>query len=159
MPAASAKHSSGDANALSVLAVVNQHEIDLGTQALAKGVTGGVRDYANKMKAEHGTNLEQTRTIASANAFTLTDTGTVKSMKAKGAAEAAKLAKLEGAAYERAYVDAMVKGHAEVLDKLDKTLIPLASDPEVVAHLKATRTHVAEHLAAAKALQAAKPAK
>ena len=155
--AAAAKHGSGDAVALSVLAVVDQHEVELGDQALSKGVDGGVRDFASNMKLEHGKNLEQARALASSKSLSIADTGPAKAAKAKGAAETARLAKLQGATYARAYVNAMVKGHAEVLAKLDRVLIPHASDAQVVALLKETRSHVAAHLAAAKALQT-KPA-
>jgi putative membrane protein len=142
-----------DAQALATLVAVDQHEVATAKQALGKGVSGGVRDFATKMQAEHGQNLDDTRRVARENKLPLASSAEVRALEAKGRSEEQSLAKLSGDAYSKAYVDAMVKGHAEVLDKLDKSLIPGAADPEVVAHLKATRGHVAEHLEAAKKLQ------
>jgi putative membrane protein len=147
----------GDGESLAFLVAVDNHEIEGGAQALAKGVGGGVADFARKMQAEHGQNLADTRKVARDNKVAIVETAAVKAQKAKGRAESARLAKLSGAAYQRAYVDAMVKGHAEVLDLIDTKLVAQSADPDVVAHLKATRSHVVMHLEAAKALQVANP--
>ena len=105
------------------------------------------------MVSDHGKNLTDTRRVARENKVSLASTPDIRAMEAQGRSEEQALGKLSGAAYSTAYVDAMVKGHTEVLDKLDSKLIPGASDPEVVAHLKATREAVSMHLAAAKALK------
>jgi len=145
--------SSGDAMALAALAAADQHEVSVAKQALAKGVSGSVRDFANRMVSDHGKNLTDTRRVARENKVSLASTPDIRAMEAQGRSEEQALGKLSGAAYSTAYVDAMVKGHTEVLDKLDSKLIPGASDPEVVAHLKATREAVSMHLVAAKALK------
>jgi putative membrane protein len=148
-----AKSMPGDAEALAELAAINQHEISVAKQALGKGVAGGVRDFATQMQADHGKNLTDTRRVARENKLPLSSSAEVRALEAKGRADQSSLAKLSGAAYSKAYVEAMVKGHAAVLGKLDATLIPGAHDPEVVAHLKATREAVAMHLAMAQKLQ------
>ena len=144
---------SGDAKALAALVAADQHEVSVARQALAKGVSGNVRDFANRMVNDHGKNLSDTRRVAQENKVSLASTPDIRAMEAQGRSEQESLGKLTGAAYSTAYVDAMVKGHQEVLDKLDGELIPGASDPEVVAHLKATREAVSMHLEAAKALK------
>jgi putative membrane protein len=149
----------GDSTALATVAAADQHEVSVARQALAKGVSGGVRDFANMMVTDHGKNLTDTRRVATENKVSLASNADVRAMEAKGRSEEQALGKLKGEAYSKAYVDAMVKGHTEVLGKLDNTLIPGASDPEVVAHLKATREAVAKHLAAAQALQGSAAAK
>jgi putative membrane protein len=149
--AASAKVSA-DGEALATLVAVNQHEIETAKQALAKGVQGSVRAFAEKMVAEHSKNLSDTRDVARDSKTHLAETAAVKALKKKTLGERQSLQKLSGDAYSKAYVEAMVKGHQDVLDKLDNQLIPQAKDAQVIAHLKATREHVAEHLAAAKAL-------
>lgn len=150
---ASAKRNPGDAGALATLVAVDQHEIAMAKQAMAKGVSGGVKDYATRMEADHGKNLRDTRRVAMENKVSTAPDADVRAMEKKGHEEMASLAKLNGDAYAKAYVDAMVKGHAEVLGKLDTQLIPGASDPEVIAHLKTTREAVAAHLEMAQKLQ------
>lgn len=146
------KSTAGDAEALATLVAADQHEVAMAKQALGKGVTGGVHDYAVKMQADHGKNLDDTRRVARENKVSTAPTAGVREMEKQGHAEMASLASLKGDAYAKAYAEAMVKGHTEVLGKLDTVLIPGATDPEVVAHLKATRDAVAMHLEAAKKL-------
>jgi putative membrane protein len=151
---AAATRLAADGEALATLAAVNQHEVELARQAQAKGVAGAVLEFAKKMQAEHSKNLADTRAVAREAKAPLAETATVKQLKQKSLGERQALQKLSGEAYSRAWVDAMVKGHSEVLGMLDTKLIPQATDARVLAHLKGTRAHVAEHLAAATALQA-----
>ena len=144
---------SGDGEALATLVAVNQHEIETAQQAVRKGVSGAVLEFARRMEAEHGKNLADTRVTARLANAPLAETAAVKALKQKSLGERQALQKLSGEAYSKAYVDAMAKGHAEVLGMLDDKLIPQATDSKVIAHLKATREHVAAHLAAATALR------
>ena len=54
---------------------------------------------------------------------------------------------------EKAYIDAMVKGHQEALSLIDDRLLPAAQDTNVRTFLTNSREHVAMHLERAKALQ------
>lgn len=74
-------------------------------------------------------------------------------MKRKHDAQREQLAQLEGEAFEKAWVEAMVTGHQEALTKLDSELIPSASDSRVRDHLQTTRTAIAGHLETARSLQ------
>lgn len=137
-----------DSIALGLLGAVNEHEIAAAKQAVAKGVKGKVLDYANMMDKQHSENLAQTQALGM-----LVDDAEVQALKAKGAAELAELGKLEGQAYQDAYVEAMIKGHTEVLALIDSRMLTLAKSEAVKSHLTATREHIAEHLAAAQALK------
>jgi putative membrane protein len=74
-------------------------------------------------------------------------------MRKKGREELAMLDAKSGSEYQKAYVDAMVKGHAEVLELLETRLIPAATDEQVRNFLTSSRDHVAMHLDRGKALQ------
>ena len=74
-------------------------------------------------------------------------------MKRKHDAQREQLAKLEGDAFEKAWIDAMATGHQEALTKLDSELIPSATDSRVRDHLQTTRKAIAAHLETAKTLQ------
>lgn len=134
--------------ALGVLSAINTSEVNAGNLALQKQVKGPVRDYAMQMVKEHSDNNAK---IAPWAPDTAAAPAQQQMQKAK--AEAGKLQALDGDRFEQAYLMAMVKDHQAALQMLDGTLIPAAKTPDVVAHLRATRTHVAEHLAKAQQLQ------
>lgn len=144
------KPATGDADALAVVATVDRDEIKMAKQAQAKKVGKAAMEYAKMMEREHGDNLAQTQALEKKPA---SDPSAAKAVAQKDAKKHAELAAMNGAAYEKAYIDAMVAGHAEVLAKLDNELIPGASDAAVKAHLTKTRDAVSRHLDAAKALQ------
>lgn len=138
--------------AMGWLVVVNEHEIAAAEQARAKKVDGKVLDYANMMHKEHTTNLEQTRALEG-KAGSIATTGLAAMQRAKGEAERTRLGALDGDAYERAYIDAMVKDHAEALAMLDRIIAAPETQDPLKQHLTTTRTHVARHLEQARALQ------
>ena len=141
-----------EAGALSVLVAVNEHEIAAAEQARGKNVDGPTLEYANQMHTEHSKNLAETRALMGSSSDAANDE--VGAQKQKSEAELAALAPLSGDAYEKAYIDAMVTGHAEVLGMLDTKLIPAAQTAGVQQHLAATRERVAMHLEKARELQA-----
>jgi putative membrane protein len=142
--------SSGDGVAVATVMAVNDHEIKAAEMAMTKDIGAPAKAYAKMMDEQHSENQTKTNALAAANKPV--EDADLEALKEKTAAARAKLSKLDGKEFEKAYIDAMVKDHAEVLAKLDDKLIPGASDPKVVEHLKATRTHVAMHLEEARKL-------
>ncbi|MBO9883261.1 DUF4142 domain-containing protein [Xanthomonas sp. D-109] len=136
--------------ALGVLSAINTSEINAGNLALQKQVKGPVRDYAMQMVKEHSDNNAK---IAPWGPDAKAAPAQQQMQQAK--AEAGKLQALDGDRFEQAYVMAMVKDHQAALQMLDSTLIPVAKTPDVAAHLRTTRAHVAEHLAKAQQLRSA----
>lgn len=147
---ASQAASQDESAALGMLNAINEHEIAAGEQALAKGVSGEVADYARMMIDQHTENRTRTTALgADAQAQE------AQTQRQKGEQELAALDQQQGEAYRNAYIDAMVKGHTEALAALDQRLIPAAAREEVRQHLATTRQHVAGHLEKARALQGA----
>ena len=142
------------AEALALVSAVDDHEMKLAEQAKSKHVSGDVMGYANMMSAEHAKNMADTAAQLEKNGGAPADSARLNEMKAKGDAETAQLAALEGHAYEHAYMDAMVNGHTDVLGMLDAMLIPAATDAAVKAHLQMTRDAVQKHLEKAKSVKA-----
>ncbi|KQY49355.1 DUF4142 domain-containing protein [Lysobacter sp. Root494] len=137
------------ADALAMLMTVNEHEIAAADQALGKNVTGAVRDFAQMMKTDHSKNLADTTKLGGAAS---TSPG-VKALKDKGDADLRMLDAQTGKAYEKAYIDAMVKGHTDALAMIDNTLLPAATDTNIRQHFTTTRAAVARHLEKAKEIQ------
>jgi putative membrane protein len=74
-------------------------------------------------------------------------------LKKGGEENMAKLKTLKGAAFDKAYAEHEVAYHQQVLDAIDKTLIPSAKNEELKALLVKVRPTIAEHLDHARELQ------
>lgn len=151
---ASAAQNSGDTEALSTVKAIDQHEIDAANEAMDKRPSSQVLDFAQMMKNDHSANLQKTESLAQELNLSLSDTPGIMAMKAKNAAKSMTLKPLSGDSFEKAYMDAMVSGHQEALDKIDNELLPKAENADVKKHLTETRTAVAAHLQKAKQIQA-----
>lgn len=144
--------SAAERSALGALNAVNDHEIAAGQQALSKGVQGRVADYAKMMIDEHSESRQRTAALGA-------DTGSADAgaQRDKGRQELDMLGASNGKEYEIAYIDAMVRGHAEALEALDVRFIPAAETEAAKAHLVQTRERVAQHLRTAQEIQATRP--
>jgi putative membrane protein len=78
---------------------------------------------------------------------------TSESLKKGGDENIANLKKLKGAAFDKAYVDHEVAYHQQVLDAIDKTLVPSAKNEELKALIVKVRPAFVAHLDHAKHLQ------
>ena len=81
------------------------------------------------------------------------DNPTSQSIKKGGDENVASLKTLKGAAFDKAYIDREVAYHQQVLDAVDKTLIPSASNAELKALLVKVRPAFVAHLEHAKHVQ------
>jgi putative membrane protein len=81
------------------------------------------------------------------------DNATSQSQKAGGDKNLANLKTLEGAAFDKAYIDNEVTYHQAVIDAIDKTLVPNAQNAELKALLVKVRPAFVAHLEHAKMLQ------
>jgi len=82
------------------------------------------------------------------------DTEKTNMLRKKGAGELAALVPLDGEQFASGYIDAMVKGHTEVLAMIDSDLLATAQNEALKKHLTATREHVAMHLEEGKKIKA-----
>jgi putative membrane protein len=105
------------------------------------------------MVTDHtGVNKQATELVTKLH-VTPKDNPTAQSLKAEGQKNVAHLKTLKGAAFDKAYVDNEVTYHQQVIDALDKTLIPSASNAELKALLVKVRPAFVAHLEHAKQLQ------
>src|SRR4030095_15182673 len=81
------------------------------------------------------------------------DNATSKALKAGGEKNVAHLKGLKGGEFDRDYVDNEVAYHQQVLDAVDKTLIPGASNAELKALLVKVRPAFVAPLPHAKMIQ------
>lgn len=144
-----------DGRILAIVTAVDQHEIDAAEKALKKKPGAEVRDYARMLKKEHSANLAKSKKLAKTLDLKAEKSAIADSLKAKGESQGKSLASLKGAEYEKAFIGAMVAGHAEMLEMIDTQLIPNARNDSLKSHLTEARGHIASHLELGKRLQGA----
>jgi putative membrane protein len=148
-----------DAQIAAIVVTANQVDIDAGKVAEAKSTNADVKAFGKMMVTDHtGVNKSATD-LAAKLKLTPEDNPTAQSLKKGGEDNVANLKTLSGAAFDKAYVDHEVAYHQQVIDALDKTLIPNASNAELKALLVKVRPAFVAHLEHAKGLQAALPKK
>jgi putative membrane protein len=131
-------------------------ELDIAAakQALAKSKNQEVRAFAQGMVRDHTAVNKQALALVKKLKVTPEDNDTSRALAKQAAAKRAELAKLKGAAFDKAYVANEVAYHKTVNGALESTLIPDASNPELKSlletGLKLFQGHEqhAEHVAA-----------
>ena len=89
-------------------AIANMAEIELGKLAAQQAQDPQVKQFAQMMVDEHTSALEQLRTVASSQGLQVASSLDSKHQKLQQ-----KLSKLQGAEFDRAYMDAMVDAHKD----------------------------------------------
>ena len=143
-----------DPQIAAIVVTANQVDIDAGKLAQSKAQSGAVKAFAARMVADHtGVNQSATDLVQKLH-VTPQSNPTDQSLKAQGDQNLDALRKLSGHAFDKAYVDHEVAYHQSVLDAVDHTLIPSATNAELKALLVKTRPAFVDHLEHAKHLQA-----
>jgi putative membrane protein len=143
-----------DAQIAAIVVTANQVDIDAGKLAASKASSAEVKKFGQQMVTDHtGVNKQATALVTKLK-VTPEDNPTAQSLKKGGEENVAHLKTLSGKAFDKAYVDHEVAYHQQVLDALDKTLIPNAQNAELKALLVKVRPAFVAHLEHAKHLQA-----
>jgi putative membrane protein len=143
-----------DAQIASIVVTANQVDIDAGNLAKTTSKNAEVKKFAETMVTDHtGVNKSATDLVTKLK-VTPEDNETSKSLKSGGEQNVSALKGLKGAAFDKAYIDHEVAYHQQVLDAVDKTLIPSAKNEELKALLVKVRPAFVAHLEHAKHLQA-----
>jgi putative membrane protein len=131
-----------------------QIDIEAAKQALSISKNKDVRAFANDMVRDHTAVNKQALALVKKLKVTPEDNDTSKSLTKAAAAKRAELAKLKGAAFDKAYVDNEVAYHKTVDNALETLLIPSSNNAELKSllqtGLKIFQGHEqhAEHVAA-----------
>jgi putative membrane protein len=142
-----------DPQIAAIVVTANQVDIDAGRLAASKSSNPEVKKFGQQMVTDHtGVNKAATD-LAAKLKVTPEDNPTSRSLKADGEKSLTHLKTLKGAAFDKAYIDREVAYHQQVIDALDKTLIPGATNEELKALLVKVRPAFIAHLEHAKRLQ------
>ncbi|MFP3556840.1 DUF4142 domain-containing protein [Paraburkholderia sp. SIMBA_049] len=146
-----------DPQIAAIVVAANQADIDAGKLAESKTHSKDVKAFAQQMVTDHtGVNKAAVDLVHKLGVKPATNP-TSDSLKQGGEANIANLKPLQGAKFDRAYIDHEVTYHQNVIDALDKTLIPSAQNAELKALLVKVRPAFVAHLDHAKMVQASLP--
>jgi len=139
-----------DAQIAHIVVTANQVDIDAGKLAESKGSNAQVKAFGKQMVTDHTGVNQQAVALAKKLSVTPQDNATSRSLKAGGADNVKKLNGLSGAAFDKAYVDHEIAYHEQVLDAIDKVLVPNAKNEELKALIVKVRPAFVAHLEHAK---------
>lgn len=143
-----------DAQIAHIVVTANQVDIDAGKLAESKGHSKDVRAFGKQMVTDHSGVNKQAVALVTKLKVTPEDNPTSQSLKQGGEDNLTKLKGLKGAAFDKAYIDHEVAYHEQVLDAIDKVLIPNAKNTELKDLIVKVRPAFVGHLEHAKKIQA-----
>ena len=151
--AGAAAQAPDDAQIASIVVTANQVDIDAGKLAESMSTNSEVKAFGQRMVTDHtGVNKSAVDLVTKLK-VTPQDNPTSQSLKSGGEKNIANLKTLKGSAFDKAYIDHEIVYHEQVLDAVDKTLIPNAKNAELKALLVKVRPAFVAHLDHAKQLQ------
>ena len=153
VPAIAAAQAPSDAQIAAIVVTANQVDIDAGKLAESQGSSAEVKAFGKQMVTDHTGVNKQAADLVTKLKVKPEDNATSQSLKSAGEKNVAKLKALKGAAFDKAYIEHEVAYHQQVLDALDKTLIPNASNAELKALLVKVRPAFVAHMEHAKKIQ------
>jgi putative membrane protein len=153
-PALAAAQAPNDAQIASIVVTANQVDIDAGKLASSMASSAEVKKFGALMVTDHTGVNKAAVDLATKLKVTPEDNPTSQALKAGGEKNVATLKTLKGAAFDKAYIDHEVEYHQQVLDAVDKVLIPNAQNAELKALIVKVRPAFVAHLEHAKKLQA-----
>ena len=153
MPAMAQHSKPNDAQIAHIAYTAGALDVEAGKQALAITRNPEIREFAEQMVRDHSAVNEQALALVKKLKVTPEDNATSKSLKEGGEKNVANLKTLKGKAFDKAYIDHEVAYHQQVLDAVDKVLIPNAKNEELKALLVKVRPAFVAHLEHAKHVQ------
>jgi putative membrane protein len=144
-----------DAQNAGIVVAANQIDVDAGKLAMERSRNKEVQSFAQQMITDHTAVNQQASALVRKLKVQPEKSDTSRSLYSGARVNIENLKKLNGAEFDRAYVDHEVTYHQAVLDALDKTLIPSARNGELKALLVKVRPAIGAHLDHAKQLQSA----
>ena len=134
-------------------AIGGMAEVELGQLASGKASSADVKQFAQTMVTDHSGAIKAASDLVGKLKVTPKENDTSKALVKDGREARAKLTKLSGDAFDKAYIDSEVGYHETVVKALDETLIPNAQNSELKGLLTSVRGVAAAHLDHARQLQ------
>jgi putative membrane protein len=144
-----------DANVLAMVLMASKMDVENAKMALGNTKNPTVKAFANQMVEDHTSAMKRVNDLAEKLDLKPVDDEASRQLEVTADATRKTIDDSKGPGFDKAYVDNEVVSHQAVLDLLDKSLIPGATNPEVKSLLDNTRSVIASHLTHAKSVRAA----
>jgi putative membrane protein len=151
--AANYKANLNDAQIAAIAVAANQVDIDAGKAAESKSSNHEVKAFAHRMIADHTDVINQATALVTKLKVTPEESTLSKSLKSDGQKNLDRLTKMDGKAFNKAYIYQEIAFHKQVLDVIDNMLLPSAKNEELKALLVKVRGGVTSHLEHAEKIQ------
>ena len=152
-PAPAAAPTVTDPQIAAIVVAANRVDIEAGELAKTKATNPKVREFADRMVTDHSGVNQAATDLVTKLGVTPEENPTSQQLTQESEQNLANLRGLNGAEFDRAYVDREVAYHQAVLDALDNTLIPNAQNAELKSLLETSRPAFVAHLEHARELQ------
>ncbi len=143
-----------DPEIASIAVTANQIDVNYGKIALKKSHNTEVRHFAQSMVQDHESIIKQAVDLAHKLGVTPKMNATTQSLLKGEKTTTAKLNKLKGKAFDKAYIDNEVAYHEAVISTVKNVLIPQAKNQELKDLLVKVSPLLDHHLEMAKMAQA-----
>ncbi len=143
-----------DANIAAIVLAANTIDIHNGELATKRSHTKTVLEFAHRMTTDHASVNAKAVALATKLSLTPVPNAASRSLVQSTDATRAKMSRLRGRAFDRAYIDNEVAYHQAVLDLLDHTIVPAVENAELKDLLVSVHPAFVAHLEHAKMVQA-----
>lgn len=143
-----------DSEIASIVVAANTVDINAGKLAEKRSSNSQVQAFAKKMESDHTSVNKQATDLVTKLGVTPRQNEISRKLTSDGENALERLRGLEGAAFDKAYIDNEVAYHQEVIDMVQSRLIPEATNEELKNLLVKVSPTFVEHLNHAKSLQA-----
>jgi putative membrane protein len=142
-----------DPEIASVAVVANQNDIDFAAIAKTKSSNKDILEFAQTMATDHKAVIDQAVALVTKLKVTPKDNAVSKKLLADADKTKKMLSSKSGNAFNKAYIDNEVAYHKGVIDAVQNTLIPKATNAELKALLQKVLPILKTHLEHAEMLQ------
>jgi len=142
-----------DAQIASVLRVVNKAEAESGQLAQKKAENPEVKQFASQMVVDHQRADQKVEKLMTQLKIKPQEFTTAQEMRVAAEQSKAKLEQLNGADFDKAFLESQISMHQDVLKTIDTQLLPSAKSAAVKTMVQEMRPKIAAHLRHAEALQ------
>jgi len=124
-----------DPQIVGIVVAANQIDIDSAKLALSKTHNQQVKEFAQQMVTDHSALQKSVSQLGAKLHVTPADSHTSAALKKQAADTTAHLETLQGAAFDKAYIDNEVGYHQAVIKEVSTVLIPNAQNAELKSAL------------------------
>jgi putative membrane protein len=135
-----------DAQIAQIMISTDRIEVEAGKLAASKAQNPDVRAYAQRMVTEHSANNQSATALIQKLHLTPQPDAFSQKLDKEGADSVAHLGTLQGAKFDRNYIDQEVYFHKAVAEQLGKRMVPAAKNPDLKALLEKEQPQVQSHL-------------